>query len=324
MEREQYNKYETPPEIQGINGYKYRFNNLQIDGKSIQFEHIDAITSANNSGGDYLTWHERRRLRARSESASQDYYYRESYIDNTQDVRMKRTHEIITLKEKRSPSTRNHSVTNPKNNYSVLVNNTNLYRYSPKLKARNHHVGHKISMLRVSSPLHKARLQMWKNQNSGSSSVPSTESMANSELESPQNEEDEIDDDDEEEPPMLYGPGNQLLDDDMTDPEDNYESSLSLSSSERSLSINGVISTINTECVHGGKVMQSPLAPSLFPNVPPFISFASFEEKGPDLPPVIHKILKWKLTSITPLLVRKVVLNTGFRLMKSELFTIFL
>jgi tubulin polyglutamylase TTLL4 len=102
----------------------------------------------------------------------------------------------------------------------------------------------------------------------------------------------------------------------MTDPEDNYESSLSISSSERS--VVAPAPTINTDCVQGGRVLSAPFAPSLFPFVPPYITFATFEEKGPEIPAIIHKQLKWKLTTITPLLVRKVLLNTGFRLMKSE------
>lgn len=282
---------------------------------------------------NYLGWNERRRMRARSESASQDYYYREVYYDDLQDVRVKRTREI--LKEKRSPSQRNnHHVTNPKNNnFSVLVNNSSShYRYSPKSKIRSHHISHKSAhLIRVSSPLHKARVQMWKSQqqqqqNSGGSSVHSTESTSNGDVESQPQDDPDLEDEefDDEDPPILYAPGNQIVDDDlMTDPEDNYESSLSLSSTERSIGLQQISNTktptaINTDCVQGGRVPTAPLAASLFPFVPPFITFASFEEKGPDLPAAIHKVLKWKLTTITPLLVRKVLLNTGFRLMKSE------
>lgn len=312
-------------DIQGIDGYKYQFSNysnLHVDGKSVQLESLES-----NDPYDYLSWHERRRLRARSESASQDYYYRENYFEDLQESRAKRTRELMLLKEKRLSSVRNHhNVTNPKNNVSVLVNNSNHCRYSPKAKIRSHKVG----LVRVSSPLHKARLQMWKNQNqnqnSGSSSIHSTESTSNGEVNSPQNEDldedlnsDDSDDDDDDDEP-IPPPGHQIIDDDdMTDPEDNYETSLSLSSSDRSSALNSNKNlAINTDCVHGGRVLQAPLAPSLFPFVPPFISFATFEEKGPEMPAVIHKILKWKLTTITPLLVRKVLLNTGFRLMKSK------
>lgn len=331
-----YQQRQTPRhEFLGVDGYKFKFNNLQIDGKSVGI-HSEDISDET----DYETWsqQQRRRIRARSESAAfQDYYFHEACLSNdTQDV--KRTHETL-LKEKKVTRTPHslhlnnhptaHHVTNniPKANFSVLVNNTNHYRYSPKSRIRSHHVGNKI---RVSSPLHKARLQMWKNQNSGSSSILSTESNTPTSSSRSQalnskacdDDEDELDDDsddeDDEEPPILTG--SEVLDDDMTDPEDNYESSLSLSSSDISSSLAmKTMMNIHTECVLStGRVTQQPLAPSLFPFVPPYISFATYEEKGPDMPAMIHKILKWKLTTITPLLVRKVLLNTGFRLMKSE------
>lgn len=293
--------------------YKHRFHNLQIDGKSVQFEELEPESDYN-----YAKWHQQRRYRASSESASHDYYFRENYQD-VDDVRSKRTREAANspVKDRRSvPSQRSHLVTNPKN-FSVLVNNTTHYRYSPKSKVRSHYVGHKVGVVRVSSPLHKARIQMWKNQpSSASHSIPSTESP-----ETPQAEEEDDDDDDEleddDEPaPIMYGPGDQIIDDEMTDPEDNYESSLSVSSSEHSVA--QPVPTINTDCVQGGRVLSAPFAPSLFPFVPPYITFATFDEKGPDMPAIIHKQLKWKLTTITPLLVRKVLLNTGFRLMKSE------
>lgn len=288
--------------------YKHRFHNLQIDGKSVQFEELEP---ARDEMDGYNSWHQRRRFRASSESASQDYYYRESYPD-VEDVRAKKTRDSMSSPVKERRSVPSHHVTNPKNSFSVLVNNTTHYRYSPKSKVRSHYVGHKVGVVRVSSPLHKARMQMWKSQSSSTSnSIPSTES--NSTPETPQIDDDDqdIDDDDDDEDPP-YGPGDQI-DDDMTDPEDNYETSLSVNSS-----VATPAPTINTDCVHGGRVLSSPFAPSLFPFVPPYITFATFDEKGPEIPPVIHKQLKWKLTTITPLLVRKVILNTGFRLMKSE------
>lgn len=296
--------------------YKHRFNNLQIDGKSVQQLEDDMDYN-------YPSWYQQRRFRASSESASQDYYFRDGYPD-LDDVRAKRSREAVSspTKDRRSlPPQRPHHVTNPKNNFSVLVNNQTHYRYSPKSKVRSHYVGHKVGVVRVSSPLHKARIQMWKSQSSSASnSLPSTGSNSTPEtpiVDDDDDDDDLDDDDDEDEPlPMMYGPGDQILDDDMTDPEDNYENSLSVSSSERSLALPSP--TINTDCVLGGRVLSAPFAPSLFPFVPPYITFATFEEKGPEIPAIIHKQLKWKLTTITPLLVRKVLLNTGFRLMKSE------
>lgn len=314
--REEFNR-DYHQEQPSAETYKHRFHNLQINGKSVGYDELEQ--ARNDIDNNFLLWHQRRRFRASSESASQDYFLRDSYDD---DIRAKRTREAANspVKEARR-SIPPHHVTNPKNNFSVLVNNnTAHYRYSPKSKVRSHYVGHKVGVVRVSSPLHKARMQMWKSQSSSTSnSVPSTGS--NSTPETPQIDDDDNDDDDsvdsdDDDPPMMFAPGDQIIDDDMTDPEDNYESSLSVSSSERS--ITAPAPTINTDCVLGGRVLEAPFSPSLFPFVPPYITFATYEERGPEIPAIIHKQLKWKLTTITPLLVRKVLLNTGFRLMKSE------
>ncbi|XP_059617253.1 tubulin monoglutamylase TTLL4 isoform X2 [Phlebotomus argentipes] len=59
-----------------------------------------------------------------------------------------------------------------------------------------------------------------------------------------------------------------------------------------------------------------PISPSMFPNVPPFLTFASDTDPGPQMHPLVTKILKWKVTAVTPIVVRKVLLNSGFRLLK--------
>lgn len=74
------------------------------------------------------------------------------------------------------------------------------------------------------------------------------------------------------------------------------------------------------DCVSGRRSTPGPLSSSLFPNVPPYITFSSHEEKGPQMPPAVYKILKWKLTTITPLVIRKILSNSGFRLLKSKSF----
>lgn len=77
--------------------------------------------------------------------------------------------------------------------------------------------------------------------------------------------------------------------------------------------------TMIADCVHGRRSNPGPLTASLFPHVPPYITFASHEEKGPLMPPEVTKILKWKLTTITPLVIRKILVNSGFRLLKSKM-----
>lgn len=284
---------------------------------------------------NFPSWHPRNRYRASSESSSDYYYFRDNFPD-IEDYRNKRSRDMYSMSpgkyrsaSHQSPQQQNHRVTN-KSSFSVLVNNSNhhQYRHSPKLKARSHYMSHKTGIVRVSSPLHKKRLEMWKSQSQSTNSNHSNHSNSNSSIPSnsipsidshsatftpkisPDDDDEDLDEE-EEDPP---GPEDQVDDDDMTDPEDTYESSLSLSYSERSLPA----LTLNTDCVLGGRVPGAPFSQSLFPFVPPYITFASFEEKGPEIPAAIHKQLKWKLTTITPLLVRKILLNTGFRLMKSE------
>lgn len=75
------------------------------------------------------------------------------------------------------------------------------------------------------------------------------------------------------------------------------------------------------DSVEGSYPKTGPLAPSLFPNVPPYITFVTYEEKGPAMPPAVNKVLKWKLTTITPIVIRKVLLNSGFRLLKRKCTT---
>lgn len=72
---------------------------------------------------------------------------------------------------------------------------------------------------------------------------------------------------------------------------------------------------------------NSVLTPSLFPLVPPYLTFSNHVDKGPSMPPELQKVLKWKLSPVMPKIVKKVVLNSGFRLIKSEFwfyFTYFL
>lgn len=61
------------------------------------------------------------------------------------------------------------------------------------------------------------------------------------------------------------------------------------------------------------------LRPSIFPRVPPYLRFVGHEETCPvKIPLPIQKHLKWKLTTITPIVVKRTLTNSGFRLVKSE------
>ncbi|XP_013772726.2 tubulin polyglutamylase TTLL4-like isoform X2 [Limulus polyphemus] len=60
----------------------------------------------------------------------------------------------------------------------------------------------------------------------------------------------------------------------------------------------------------------SPLRPSLFPNVSPTINFYTSQDKVSQLPVEIRRLLRWKLSTITPVLIRQTVVRSGFRLTK--------
>ncbi|XP_075153550.1 tubulin tyrosine ligase-like 4B isoform X2 [Haematobia irritans] len=59
------------------------------------------------------------------------------------------------------------------------------------------------------------------------------------------------------------------------------------------------------------------LSPSLFPNVPPYLNYSSHIDPGPPMPAALHKILKWKLSPAMPKIVKRIVLNSGFRIIKN-------
>lgn len=63
---------------------------------------------------------------------------------------------------------------------------------------------------------------------------------------------------------------------------------------------------------------DSVLVPSLFPYVPPYLSFSTNAAKGPDVPPELHRVLKWRVTSIMPKVVRLILANSGMRMLKSK------
>ncbi|XP_014298226.1 tubulin monoglutamylase TTLL4 [Microplitis demolitor] len=72
----------------------------------------------------------------------------------------------------------------------------------------------------------------------------------------------------------------------------------------------------DSESVTDDNIIKFPLRRSLFPNVPPYIVFHLHDSSGHELPPSLTKHLKWKLSCITPILVRKTVLKSGYRLLK--------
>jgi tubulin polyglutamylase TTLL4 len=60
------------------------------------------------------------------------------------------------------------------------------------------------------------------------------------------------------------------------------------------------------------------LRPSLFSNVPPTVNFALHNTHAEEVPPFLKKHMRWKLSNLTPLVVRKVLGHSNLRLMKSD------
>jgi len=54
-----------------------------------------------------------------------------------------------------------------------------------------------------------------------------------------------------------------------------------------------------------------PIRPSYFPNVPPYVNFCLHDERTETLPKEIQKHLKWRLSPITPLVVKNTLSNSG-------------
>ncbi|XP_026818449.1 tubulin polyglutamylase TTLL4-like [Rhopalosiphum maidis] len=63
---------------------------------------------------------------------------------------------------------------------------------------------------------------------------------------------------------------------------------------------------------------HSALRPSLFSYMPPYIRFYSHDIKGESFPLSLQSILKWKLSSITPIVVRRTIQNSGFKLVRKS------
>ncbi|GJQ80119.1 hypothetical protein Trydic_g19400 [Trypoxylus dichotomus] len=61
-----------------------------------------------------------------------------------------------------------------------------------------------------------------------------------------------------------------------------------------------------------------PLRESLFPHIPPYINFNTFDAQARYDLPQGRRHLKWKLSTITPILVRKTLQNTGFLLVRKS------
>ncbi|KAG5871717.1 hypothetical protein JTB14_008543 [Gonioctena quinquepunctata] len=67
-----------------------------------------------------------------------------------------------------------------------------------------------------------------------------------------------------------------------------------------------------------GDAVQWPVRCSLFPNIPPYIQFVSHDSEIEVKVPNGKKFFKWKLSTITPVIVRKTLTNSGFALVRKS------
>ncbi|KAM4024826.1 tubulin monoglutamylase TTLL4 isoform 2-T2 [Anomaloglossus baeobatrachus] len=116
----------------------------------------------------------------------------------------------------------------------------------------------------------------------------------------------DIDDDDaEEELP-------EGLDDSEEDEEDpSIVEAPSTSCAEDSRHCNSIVEP-------GTSNVQPALTPSLFPNTPPTIYFATQDEKVELLPWAQRKLMKWKMSTVTPNVVKQTVARSHFRITKKN------
>ncbi|XP_025833528.1 probable beta-tubulin polyglutamylase isoform X2 [Agrilus planipennis] len=93
---------------------------------------------------------------------------------------------------------------------------------------------------------------------------------------------------------------------------------LDITESVQSIDATNSKNTINDDNEKGdGDNCSWPLRESLFPHIPPYIRF-NMHNGEPFKLPAGRKYMKWKLTNITPVLVRNTLTNTGFRLIRKS------
>lgn len=95
--------------------------------------------------------------------------------------------------------------------------------------------------------------------------------------------------------------------------EDNAQSSEKSESSENSLASSETTYAASVDNVPKTEVKRviPAIRPSYFPFVPPYVNFCMHDEKTDELPEEIRKLLKWRLSPITPIVVKRTVSNSG-------------
>lgn len=272
----------------------------------------------------------RRRIRARSESEPHELYTsatttnysamqgsRSMSGNRGDDVSLKRSREAISPPLDTKLSNRTNSSSICRASKESVVTSQRLKTKSPVIGLRKNKL-RPVTPVRRQSPLLRKSLtptrtiKEVKEDTKASTSVAgdveeedgASVNSINGCSKDPTEDGDSLEDDDDDLP---LGSVDDDCDGSLTDPEDNYKSHLAESA------------VIEKDAPIPDPEMQTlpaPFAPSLFPNCPPYLTFSTHIEKGPAMPPIIQKILKWKLTTITPVIVRRILFNTGFRLLR--------
>ncbi|XP_069637239.1 tubulin monoglutamylase TTLL4 isoform X2 [Haliaeetus albicilla] len=104
------------------------------------------------------------------------------------------------------------------------------------------------------------------------------------------------------------------------------EDSDSDASSVAGVSFSGSMALVSRNCIEGldqpaeaqEKVLKPALVCSLFPNVPPTIYFSTRDERVEKLPWEQRKLLRWKMCTVTPNIVKQTVGRSHFRVSKKS------
>nr|XP_025950807.1 tubulin polyglutamylase TTLL4 isoform X2 [Dromaius novaehollandiae] len=104
------------------------------------------------------------------------------------------------------------------------------------------------------------------------------------------------------------------------------EDSESDASSVAGLSPNGSVALISRNCIKcltppaeaQEQVLRPALVCSLFPNVPPTIYFSTRDERVEKLPWEQRKLLRWKMSTVTPNIVKQTISRSHFRVSKKS------
>ncbi|KAK2532672.1 hypothetical protein Q9966_008234 [Columba livia] len=116
------------------------------------------------------------------------------------------------------------------------------------------------------------------------------------------------------------------LDESCSQEEDEEEDSDSDASSVDGVSSSGSVALVSRSCTEclaqpaeaQEKVLKPALVCSLFPNVPPTIYFSTRDERVEKLPWEQRKLLRWKMCTVTPNIVKQTIVRSHFRVSKKS------